>query len=86
MDKKDITTLFRQYYGRMYGMAVSILYDGKESKNVFAYLRMRMENTWQKGINRLTDKTEANKRYANWFPCIYLSYNPSSGEETTREK
>lgn len=43
-------------------------------KKVFAYLSMRMENTWQKGINRLTDKTEVDKRYTNWFPYAYLSY------------
>ena len=34
MEKKEISTLFRQYYGRMYGMAVSILYDEQESKDV----------------------------------------------------
>lgn len=33
MEKKEISTLFRQYYGRMYGMAVSILYDEQESKD-----------------------------------------------------
>ena len=43
-------------------------------KKVFAYLSMRMENTWQKGINRLSDKTEVDKRYTNWFPYVYLSY------------
>ena len=43
-------------------------------EKVFAYLSMRMENTWQKGINRLTDKTEVDKRYTNWFPYAYLSY------------
>ncbi len=43
-------------------------------KKVFAYLSMRMENTWQKGVNRLTDKTEVDKRYTNWFPYAYLSY------------
>lgn len=34
MDNKDIETLFRQYYNRMYRMAVSILYDEQESKDV----------------------------------------------------
>ena len=33
MEKKEISTLFRQYYGRMYWMAVSILYDEQESKD-----------------------------------------------------
>ncbi len=43
-------------------------------KRIFAYLSMRMENTWQKGINRLTDKVEVDKQYTNWFPYAYLSY------------
>lgn len=34
MDNKDIEALFRQYYNRMYRMAVSILYDEQESKDV----------------------------------------------------
>ena len=34
MDNKDIEALFRQYYSRMYRMAVSILYDEQESKDV----------------------------------------------------
>ena len=37
MEKKEISTLFRQYYGRMYGMAVSILYDEQESKDCLLY-------------------------------------------------
>jgi len=42
MDKKEITTLFRQYYGRMYGMAVSILYDEQESKDVVSDIFERL--------------------------------------------
>nr|WP_297658833.1 sigma-70 family RNA polymerase sigma factor [uncultured Prevotella sp.] len=42
MDKKKITTLFRQYYGRMYGMAVSILYDEQESKDVVSDIFERL--------------------------------------------
>lgn len=34
MDNKEIEALFRQYYNRMYRMAVSILYDEQESKDV----------------------------------------------------
>lgn len=34
MEKKEIAVLFGQYYGRMYGMAASILYDEQESKDV----------------------------------------------------
>ena len=52
-------------------------------KKVFAYLSMRMENTWQKGINRLTDKTEVDKRYTNWFPYVYLSYKFSDKTSTS---
>lgn len=42
MDKKRITTLFRLYYGRMYGMAVSILYDEQESKDVVSDIFERL--------------------------------------------
>lgn len=42
MDKKKITTLFRLYYGRMYGMAVSILYDEQESKDVVSDIFERL--------------------------------------------
>lgn len=42
MDKKEITALFRQYYGRMYGMAVSILYDEQESKDVVSDIFERL--------------------------------------------
>jgi len=52
-------------------------------KKVFAYLSMRMENTWQKGINQLTDKTEVDKRYTNWFPYVYLSYKFSDKTSTS---
>ena len=34
MDNKKIEVLYRQYYSRMYRMAVSILYDEQESKDV----------------------------------------------------
>ena len=42
MEKKEISTLFRQYYGRMYGMAVSILYDEQESKDVVSDIFERL--------------------------------------------
>ena len=42
MEKKEIITLFRQYYGRMYGMAVSILYDEQESKDVVSDIFERL--------------------------------------------
>ncbi len=42
MEKKEISTLFRQYYGRMYGMAVSILYDEQESKDVVSSIFERL--------------------------------------------
>lgn len=42
MEKKEISTLFRQYYGRMYGMAVSILYDEQESKDVISDIFERL--------------------------------------------
>ena len=42
MEKKEISTLFRQYYGRMYGMAVSILYDEQESKEVVSDIVERL--------------------------------------------
>lgn len=42
MDKKEITALFRLYYGRMYGMAVSILYDEQESKDVVSDIFERL--------------------------------------------
>lgn len=42
MEKKEISTLFRQYYGRMYGMAVSILYDEQESQDVVSDIFERL--------------------------------------------
>ncbi len=42
MEKKEVATLFRQYYGRMYGMAVSILYDEQESKDVVSDIFARL--------------------------------------------
>ena len=42
MEKKEISTLFRQYYGRMYGMAVCILYDEQESKDVVSDIFERL--------------------------------------------
>lgn len=42
MEKKDISVLFRQYYGKMYGMAVSILYDEQESKDVVSDIFERL--------------------------------------------
>lgn len=42
MEKKEISTLFRLYYGRMYGMAVSILYDEQESKDVVSDIFERL--------------------------------------------
>lgn len=42
MEKKEVSMLFRQYYGRMYGMAVSILYDEQESKDVVSDIFARL--------------------------------------------
>ncbi len=44
------------------------------SPKVFAYLSVRMENTWQRGTDRLTGRTELNRRYTNWFPYAYFSH------------
>ena len=44
------------------------------SKKRFAYLSLRMENTWQQGVNRLTGTTEINKHYTDWFPYAYFSH------------
>lgn len=42
MEKNEISMLFRQYYGRMYKMAVSILYDEQESKDVVSDIFTRL--------------------------------------------
>ena len=42
MEKKEISTLFRQYYERMYRMAVCILYDEQESKDVVSDIFARL--------------------------------------------
>ncbi len=42
MEKKEIAVLFGQYYGRMYGMAASILYDEQESKDVVSGIFERL--------------------------------------------
>jgi hypothetical protein len=44
------------------------------SKKLFAYLSLRMENTWQQGVNRLTGTTEIDKHYTDWFPYAYFSH------------
>lgn len=42
MEKREISVLFKQYYGKMYGMAVSILYDEQESKDVVSDIFERL--------------------------------------------
>ena len=42
MEKRKISVLFRLYYGKMYGMAVSILYDEQESKDVVSDIFERL--------------------------------------------
>ena len=56
---------------------ISAAYVGL-SKNltpkIFANVSLRMENTWQKGINRLSGQTELDRHYTNWLPYAYFSH------------
>lgn len=60
-----------------YNESMSAAYIGLQkniSKSLFALVSLRMESTWQKGTNRLTNEVEVDKRYTDWFPSAYLSY------------
>ena len=60
-----------------YNESMSAAYIGLQknvTKNFFASVSLRMESTWQKGTNRLTNEVEVDKRFTDWFPGAYLSY------------
>lgn len=60
-----------------YNESMSAAYVGLQkniSKYLFALVSLRMESTWQKGTDLLSDEVEVDKRYTDWFPSAYVSY------------